>query len=123
MDLVTDILAQHGYPGNVVIPAKDADARVRVPPDSEGHITKRTRPPDEGGHVIKRAKTFHDGTGPPRPKAGCVPVVKMLIYWGADNEHSGIIRVLLDTGSTIPLLSLKWAGPLTMPIARRATPT
>ena len=109
MDLVTDMLAQHGYPGNVVKPANDADARVRVPPDSEGHI-------------IKRAKTFHDGTGPPRSKAGCVPVVKMLIHWGADNEHSGVIRVLLDTGSTIPLLSLKWAGPLTMPIARRATP-
>ena len=105
MDLVTDMLAQHGYPGNVVKPANDADARVRVSPDSGGHITK-TRPLREG-HVIKRAKTFHDGTGPPRPKAGCVPVIKMLIYWEADNEHSGVIRVLLDTVSTIPLLALK----------------
>lgn len=78
---------------------------------------------DQGeDHVIKRAKTYPKGLGPPLPEAGSVPVVEMLIYWGTNNEQSEVIRVLLDSGSTIPLLSLSWAKPLTMPIARRRFP-
>ena len=77
--------------------------------------------PDDG-HVIQRAKTYSSGAGPPPPRAGSVPVVEMLIHWGANDEQSEVIRVLLDSGSTIPLLSLTWVKPLTMPIAHRKHP-
>ena len=99
MDLVDPMPNRHGYGGSLVCNG--------TPDDS---------------HVIQRARTYSNGTGPPLPRAGNVPVVNMLIHWGTNDEQSEVIRVLLDSGSTIPLLSLTWVKPLTIPIARRKHP-
>jgi hypothetical protein len=99
MDLVDPMPNKHGYGGNLVCNGTQDDS-----------------------HVIQRAKTYSTGAGPPLPRAGNVPVVNMLIHWGANDEQSEVIRVLLDSGSTIPLLSLSWVKPLTIPIARRKHP-
>ena len=56
------------------------------------------------------------GQEPPLPKDGCVPVVHMVLHWG---PHQALARALMDSGATIPLMSLAWAKPLTIPIAGR----
>ena len=67
----------------------------------------------------KRGRTRSQEKGPPPPRAGCVPIVIMILHWGPNNEHSAPVRTLLDTGSSIPLLSITWAQPLDIPMVRR----
>ena len=54
----------------------------------------------------------------PFPKSGPVPVVSMILYFGEQEETA---RALLDTGSTVPILSLGFVEKHQVPIAERAT--
>ena len=56
----------------------------------------------------------------PFPKSGPVPVVLvvMILYFG---EQEQTVRALLDTGSTVPLLSLAMVEQHEIPIAERET--
>ena len=56
--------------------------------------------------------------GLPFPKSGPVPVVAMILYFGEQEET---VRAVLDTGSTVPILSLGFVGKHQVPIAERAT--
>ena len=56
--------------------------------------------------------------GLPFPKSGPVPVVAMILYFGEQEET---VRALLDTGSTIPILSLGFVEKHQVPIAERDT--
>ena len=56
--------------------------------------------------------------GLPFPKSGPVPVVAMILYFGEQEET---VRALLDTGSTVPILSLGFVEKHQVPIAERAT--
>ena len=56
--------------------------------------------------------------GLPLPKSGPVPVVAMILYFGEQEET---VRVLLDTGSTVPILSLGFVEKKQVPIAERDT--
>ena len=52
------------------------------------------------------------------PKSGTVPVVTMIVRLG---EREEITRILLDTGSTVPLLSQSCAKTKRIPVAKRPT--
>ena len=52
------------------------------------------------------------------PKSGPVPVISMILYFGEQEETA---RALLDTGSTVPILSLSFMEKHQVPIAERAT--
>ena len=52
------------------------------------------------------------------PKSGPVLVVAMILYFG-DQEET--VRALLDTGSTVPILSLGFVEKHQVPIVERAT--
>ena len=54
--------------------------------------------------------------GLPFPKSGPVPVVVMILYFGEQEET---VRALLDTGSTVPLLSLSLVEQKQIPVAER----
>ena len=54
----------------------------------------------------------------PFPKSGPVPVVVMILYFG---EQEQTVRALLDTGSTVPLLSLAMVEQHQIPIVERET--
>ena len=56
--------------------------------------------------------------GLPFPQSGPVPVVAMILYFGEQEET---VRALLDTGSTVPILSLGFVRKHQVPIAERAT--
>ena len=56
--------------------------------------------------------------GLPFPNSGPVPVVAMILYFGEQEET---VRALLDTGSTLPSLSLGFVEEKQVPIAERAT--
>ena len=72
---------------------------------------------EAGERLIKHARTYPYGRGPPLPRTGPVPVVDIILHWG---EDEALVKVLLDSGSTIPLLSLKLAESLSIPLAGRA---
>ena len=71
---------------------------------------------EKDDHEIRRARVPPPGQEPPLPKDGCIPVVHMVLHWG---PHQALARALMDSGATIPLMSLAWAKPLTIPIAGR----
>ena len=56
--------------------------------------------------------------GLPFPKSGPVPVIARILYFG---EREETVRALLDTGSTVPLLSLDFVEKHQTPIAKRPT--
>src|SRR6266576_3596405 len=78
---------------------------------------KNNEPRSNRNGFKKRVRTYLPGEGPPLPKAGRVPIVEMILHW--DNNQA-VIRTLLDTGSTIPLLSTTWAELLPVPVAGRS---
>ena len=47
----------------------------------------------------------------------------MILHWGlgTNNENEAAIRILLDTGSTVPLLSLAWVASTSIQVVKRAT--
>ena len=55
--------------------------------------------------------------GLPLPKTGTSPLVNMVLYWGEDRTE--IIKVLLDTGSSVAILSEQIAKNYRIPIAKR----
>ena len=71
---------------------------------------------EAGERLIRRARTYPYGRGPQLPRAGPVPVVDMILHWGKDEV---LVEVLLDSGSNVPLLSLKPAKSLSIPLAGR----
>ena len=52
----------------------------------------------------------------PSPKSGPVSVIVMILYFGKQEQT---VRALLDTGSTVPLLSLSMVERHQIPIAVR----
>ena len=52
----------------------------------------------------------------PLPKSGSVPLVTMIVHLG---EREEVLRILLDTGSTVPLLSQIFAQARKIPMAER----
>ena len=50
----------------------------------------------------------------PFTKSGPIPVVEMILYFGEQEET---VRALLNTGSTVPLLSLSFAEKHQIPLA------
>ena len=79
-------------------------------------------PPVHENNQYKRAKTTHDPEDQALakfdpPKSGKVPIIDMMLRWGNQKEYK--VRVLLDTGSTVPLLDRSWAETLQVPLIRR----
>ena len=54
----------------------------------------------------------------PLPRSGTVPVVTMIIRLG---EREEVARILLDTGSTVPLLSNSYTQEKRITVAKRPT--
>jgi hypothetical protein len=81
------------------------------------HEKDRDKP--GGGYGLEHARTFPPGKGPPAPRMGKVPVFNMILHWGKDNQHQAVVRTLLDSGSSIPLLSFLLAKQMTIPTVRR----
>ena len=52
----------------------------------------------------------------PLPRSGPVPVITMIVQLGEKEE---VLRILLDTGSMVPLLSRKFAQVKQIPVAER----
>ena len=48
-------------------------------------------------------------------------MVTMILRWGTDGKSEATIGALLDTGSTVPLLSLSRAAPTSIQVVRRTT--
>ena len=60
---------------------------------------------EDGGPSKKTASTNFNvkSSEPiPLPRSGPVPVITMIVHLG---EREEVVRILLDTGSTVPLLS------------------
>ena len=45
----------------------------------------------------------------------------MILHWGTNDENKAAIRILLDTGSTVSLLSLAWVGSTSVQVVQRST--
>ena len=54
----------------------------------------------------------------PLPRSSPVPVITKIVHLG---EREEILRILLDTGSTVPLLSQTFAQNKQLPVARQPT--
>ena len=76
----------------------------------------------EDGRPSKKTATskynIQSSEGLPFPKSGPVPIIVMILYFG---EQEQTVRALLDTGSTVPLLSLSMVERNQIPIAERDT--
>ena len=76
---------------------------------------------EEGG-PSKKTATQHfnvkSSENIPLPRSGTIPVVTMIICLG---EREEVTRILLDTGSTVPLLSQNYARIKLIPVAERLT--
>ena len=83
-----------------------AISRKRKQP-SAGSNLDQDESQDEDGRPSKKTATskynIHSSKGLLLPKSGPVPVIVMILYFG---EQEQTVRALLDTGSTVPLLSL-----------------
>ena len=55
--------------------------------------------------------------GIPRPKIGMTPMINMILYWGDNKEE--VIKVLLDTGSSVPILADRIVKGYQIPVAQR----
>ena len=75
---------------------------------------------DENGSPSKKTATELyniKSTKPlPLPRSGSVPVVTMIVHLGDKEE---VLRILLDTGSTVPLLSRRFAQTKKIPVAEQ----
>ena len=75
--------------------------------DEDGGPSKNTA--SEHFHV-KSTESF------PLPRSGPIPVITMIVHLG---EMEEVLRILLDTGSTVPLLSRKFGQEKHIPVAER----
>ena len=48
-------------------------------------------------------------------------MVTMILHWGTNDKREAAIRILLDTGSTVPLLSLAWVASTSIQVVQRST--
>ena len=75
---------------------------------------------DEEGGPSKKTASKHFNVKSteslPLPRSGPVPVVTMIVHLGDKEE---VLRILLDTGSTVPLLSRQFAQDKQIPVAER----
>ena len=75
---------------------------------------------DEEGGPSKKTASKHFNVKSteslPLPRSGPVPVVTMIVHLGEKEE---VLRILLDTGSTVPLLSRKFTQDRQIPVAER----
>ena len=76
----------------------------------------------EDGRPSKKTATskynIQSAEGLPLPTCGPVPVIVMILYFG---EQEQTVRALLDTGSTVPLLSLSMVEQHQISLAERET--
>ena len=92
-------------------------------------------PPVHENNQHKRAKTIHDPEDQALakfdpPKSGKVPIIDMVLRWvtqprvgnTGNSQKEYKVRILLDTGSTVPLLDRSWAETLQAPLIRRPIP-
>ncbi len=58
------------------------------------------------------------------PKSGPIPIITMILRWGSDSDSPKalVIRILIDTGSTVPLLSSSWLKGKSISLVRRVKP-
>ena len=55
--------------------------------------------------------------GLPLPKTGTIPLVNMILYWG--ENKADVIKVLLDTGASVAILSERMTKNHRLPVASR----
>ena len=76
----------------------------------------------------KRARCTEDAqeqplTDPKPPEAGRLPILEMYIRWGpGDAQKEYTVRVLLDSGASVPLLDKSWAEASGVPLVARQAP-
>ena len=98
-----------------------AISRKRKQPSAGSEQDQEESHPEDGRPSKKTATSkykIQSSEGLPFPKSGPVPVIVMILYFG---EQEQTVRALLDTGSTVPLLSLSMVEPHRIPIAERET--
>ena len=98
-----------------------AISRKRKQPSAESNQDQEEGHPEDGRPSKKTATSKYNiqsSEGLPFPKSGPVPVIVMILYFG---EQERTVRALLDTGSTVPLLSLSMVERHQIPIAERET--
>ena len=75
---------------------------------------------DEDGGLTKKTASKHFNIkfteSLPLPRSGPVPVITKIVHLGEKEE---VLRILLDTGSTVPLLSQEFAQNKQIPVAER----
>ena len=87
-------------------------------------------PPAHENKQHKRAKAIHNPEDQALakfdlPKSEKVPIIDMILRWSPQTNHNQKeykVRILLDTGSTVPLLDRSWAEALQVPLIRRPFP-
>ena len=93
----------------------------RKQPSAGSNLDQEESHQEEGRPSKKTATSKYNiqsSKGLPFPKSGPVPVVVMILYFG---EQEQTVRALLNTGSTVPLLSLAMVEQHQIPIAERET--
>ena len=88
-------------------PSTGSDQDQGMSHHKDGCLSKKT---------VTSKYNIQSSEGLPFPKSGPVPVIVMILYFG---EQKQTVQVLLDTGSTIPLLSLSMVEQHQIPIAKR----
>ena len=77
---------------------------------------------DEDGGPSKKTACKHFNVKStkslPLPRSGPVPVITMIVHLGEKEE---VLRIVLDTGSTFPLLSRMFTQTKQIPVAKRHT--
>ena len=98
-----------------------AISRKRKQPSAGSDQDQEESHPEDSRPSKKTATSKYNIQSPeglPFPKSGPVPVIVMILYFG---EQERTVRALLDTGSTVPLLSLSMVEQYQIPIAERET--
>ena len=96
-----------------------AISRKRKQPSAGSNQDQETEYQEDGRPSKKTATSKYNiqsAEGLPFPKSGPVPVIVMILYFG---EQEQTVRALLDTGSTVLLLSLSMVEKHHIPIAER----
>ena len=96
-----------------------AISRKRKQPSAGSEPDQEKSHPEESRPSKKTATSKYNlksAEGLPFPKSGPIPVVVMILYFGEQEET---VRALLDTGSTVPLLSLSLVEQKQIPVAER----
>ena len=98
-----------------------AISRKRKQPSAGSDQDQEMDHPEDGRPSKKTATSKYNiqfSEGLPFPKSGPVPEITIILYFG-DQEQT--VRALLNTGSTVPLLSLAMVDLYQIPIAERET--